>query len=331
MAVCGCGGARDRASAPGLPFLFLLLLASDVAASPAPASIHVPPDLLRDNKQIEASGIVWAPPLERYLVVSDDTGRKGRRHSPWVFAMTRQGVLDRTPIPIRGIDRLNDAEAICAGPDGTYYLATSHSRNKEGESNPARRMLIKLRLAGRELVAEGRLDLTAVGDRTGGGLLEVAGLDPAGALEIEGISASGTALLVGLRSPLTTSGEAVILRVDRVADAFRAGRIPAGSVTMFRSLDLSNRGGTARRGVSDLLDLPDGSLVLLANSPKGGADDGGGALYWLRPGNRTPTVLREFPRLRPEGVTLAEDGRSLMVVFDSGSDLPRWASLPLPR
>jgi hypothetical protein len=194
-------------------------------------------------------------------------------------------------------------------------------------------MLLHLRLSGRDLSVEGRLDLTTATDANGRGLLAIAGVDPAGALDIEGLSWAQGVLYVGLKSPLAIDGAAVILRLDHAVEAFANGRIAPGSLTRFReaSLPVTHGGTTVQRGVSDLLNLPDGSLVVLANSPKGLPSDDGGAMYWLRPGAKAATLLREFPGLKPEGVTLSEDGRGLVVVFDTDRDPPLWTRMPLPR
>src|ERR1041385_4823353 len=116
------------------------------APSDAPSAIEVPTALQRENGTIEPSGVVWAAPLNRYLVVSDDTGTEDRKHLPRVMAMSRQGAFDETPVPILGVDKLNDPEAICRGPDGSFFLTTSHSPNKKGRTSAARRMLLHLRL-----------------------------------------------------------------------------------------------------------------------------------------------------------------------------------------
>ena len=310
LVAIGIGGA-DAANAPGTP-----------------ASMEVPDALRQQNERIEASGIVWATTLQRYLIVSDDTGIGDHKHRPWIFAMNRQGVLDATPITIRGIDELNDAEAICAGPDGTFFLTTSHSLNQKGRARPARRMLLQLGLEGRALRVLGQLDLTATQER--GGLLGLAGLDPGGSLDIEAITYREGALLVGLKAPLTTQGGAVILRLDRPVEVLRAGRIPAGSLSRFleSTLEATRSHGIVRRGISDLVGLPDGSLVLVANSPKGMPGDGGGAMYRLR--GSAAVLVREFPGLKPEGVTLAEDGKGLVLVFDTDLHRPLWTRVALP-
>ncbi len=300
-------------------------------ASPTP--IRVPSELRRENERLEPSGVVWSAELDRYLVVSDDTGTKGRKHRPWVFSMSRHGAFDSAPIVIRGIDELNDPEAICAGPDGTFFLTTSHSENRKGRTEPARRMLLHLRLAGRALEVLGRLDLAAARAPNGGGLLEIAGLDPAEGPDIEALAFHHGALLIGFKAPLTSRGSAVILRLEGAPEALRTGRITAGSLTRFGepALRATRAGASVGRGISDLASLPDGSLVLLANSPKGMPGDGGGAMYWLKAGDSTAVLLHEFPGLKPEGVTLAEDGRGLVLVFDNDLRPPLWARWPLPH
>ena len=75
--------------------------------------------------------------------------------------------------------------------------------------------------------------------------------------------------------------------------------------------------------------LPDGSLVLLGNSPKRMPRDGGGALWWLRPG-QAPQLLRRFLGQKPEGLALTEDRRALLIVIDRDREPPLWAMQPLP-
>ena len=305
------------------------------ASSPkAPKLMQMPAALVRGNYRIEASGVAWAPSLDRFLVVSDDTMNGANKHLPAVFGMSPQGALDSTPIMILGVTELNDAESICAGPDGTFFLTTSHSLNTKGKSSASRRMLLHLSLKGRELSVEGHpLDLTTATDADGRGLLGIAGLDPAGSLDIEGLTWSHGALYIGLKSPLTARGSAVILRFDHPLDAFKSGIIPSGAISRFRevALPVGHGGGSIHRGVAELLFLPDGSLIVLANAPKGLPADNGGGVFWLRPGATSATMLREFPGFKPEGVALSKDGHNLVVVFDTGNDPPRWTQMPLPH
>lgn len=306
--------------------LFAPVLALALALAPVPAPMRVPDALLAQTCMPEPSGAVWSAQLARYLIVSDDTGDKARgtNHAPWLFAMGPDGALDPEPVPIAGIDKLNDAEALCAGPDGQYFLATSHAQNRKGQDRPERRRLLLLALDGRALQIRGALDLA--------GAIADAGVVPPGAVDIEGLAYRAGALYVGLKAPQTAAGGALVLRADRIERALQTGVLPAGDLRVFAEVPLRVDGaaGPVTQGVSDLSFLPDGSLVLLANSPKHRPADGGGALWQLR-AQQAPRLLRRFPGLKPEGVTLTADRRALLIVFDRDRQPPLWLRQELPR
>lgn len=301
----------------------------------APLPVIVPPALTTTTSQPELSGLVWSGPLQRYLVVTDDSGHsdQGTRHTPVVLGMDAGGVLDPSPIPILGIKKLNDAEAICAGPKGTFFLVTSHSLNKEGESKRPRRQLLHLEQRGRALRVLGNVDLTQI--EGGQSLLAIAGLPSSAPLDIEALAFRDGALFVGLKSPLTAGGAATILRLSNAVQVLRSGRVPRGGLTLWAQLTFCvvKDGSRVCQGFSDMLFLADGSLVASANAPKGGPTDGGGAIWWAKPpvGKSTPVLLHRFPGLKPEGVAFSPGGKSLAVVFDTGLTLaPLWAEIPLP-
>jgi hypothetical protein len=314
-------------------------------ASPkSPTLIAVPASLWERSATLEPSGVVWVPKLDRYLVVSDDTGDAANHHQPWVLAMTRAGAFDEAPVAIAGLDALNDAESICAGPDGLFFLVTSHSPNKRGHDPESRRELLLLELAGRGLRVVGRVDLTTAraadatsAPRAGetGSLLALAGLPVDGRLDIEAVTFHDGALLIGLKSPLSAKDGAVVLRLAAPVAALRAGKLPPGAVTRLWELALhvDVAGHPIPQGIADLTTLPDGSVVLVANAPKGRARDDGGALYHFQPskaGQAVPRLVRRFPGLHPEGVTLAADGKDLVLVFDNNTGPPLWMHQPLP-
>jgi hypothetical protein len=327
----------ERALPPLVAWLCAACAAAPMAsaaapvAPPAPARIAVPEGLARRSATLEPSGVVWAAALDRYLIVSDDTGQAGDHHQPWVLAMSATGAFDETPVPLLGVDALNDAESICAGPGGRFFLTTSHSLDKRGRERTARDMLLLLGLEGRALRVLGRVDLTTARAADGAGsLLSIAGLPPDGRLDIEAITYRDGALLVGLKSPLTAAGGAVVLRLAAPVEALRAGRLPPGAVTRRWELPLRGDAGAVPEGIADLTSLPDGRLAVLANSPKGREKDGGGSLYWYAPATGAVTFVHQWPGLHPEGVTLAKDGREIVIVFDTNTGPPLWTRWPLP-
>jgi hypothetical protein len=315
--------------------LMSALLAGQVTiADTAVRPVTVPPELASVTSNPEFSGIVWSKRRKRYLVVTDDSGRReqGSNHLPLLLGLSEQGALDPHPIPIRGVDHINDPESICAGPDDTFFLVTSHSPNLSNKTPTSRRQLLQLRDAGDAFAVIGRVDLTEVKGQHS--LLSLVGLPPEGRLDIEAVTYHDGAIFIGFKSPLTDDGRAVVARLSEPLKALRTRQIAPASLTRFvaPALCVEVSGMKVCQGISDLLFLPDGSLVLAANAPKGGPKDHGGALWHLPApvGKRPPLPLRRFSDLKPEGVTLSPSGRSLVVVFDRDQAEPEWAELPVP-
>jgi hypothetical protein len=310
------------------------LVLAQAAPAPVVRAIAVPAELAAVTSNPELSGIVWSPTSRRYLAVTDDAGlhARGTNHRPMLLGITEAGSFEKTPIAIAGVKAINDAESICAGPDGTYFLVTSHSPNHENKTSGARRQLLQLKEEKAGLRVLAAMDLTKV--RGAESLLALAGLPPDGRLDIEAVTHHDGALFIGFKSPLTLAGEAVVLRVAEPLQALRTGKLRASAAGRFAafSLCVDGKGEKVCQGISDMTFLPDGSLVLSANAPKGGPKDHGGAV-WHVPvpvGKSQPVLLARFPKLKPEGVTLSPDGRSLVVVFDCDEKIPKWTELPLP-
>jgi len=293
----------------------------------APVDVTVPAALKAKTCPPELSGVTWVPPLSRYLAVSDDTGLLDTAswHSPWLFAFDEQGVFDPTPVVIEGLESLDDAESITPGPKGTFFLTTSHTINKSGKSKPARRQLLWLALEGKRLTVKGNMDLTTIGmDRL------VTGKEDE--LDIEAIAYREGALYVGFKAPLDAEGRAAIARLENVTGAFDKVKPAAivGVVWARPKLEVPAAEGLAPEGITDLLFLPDGRLVVAANAPKSGKPDGGGAVWLLAKPDAKPVLLQRFLGLKPEGLTLSPDGKRVVVVFDRGQDPSQWAQLPVP-
>ncbi|MBN2573422.1 MAG: hypothetical protein JXP73_02540 [Deltaproteobacteria bacterium] len=305
------------------------------AGEPEVRALVVPPTLAAATSNPELSGIAWSQSRQRYLVVTDDAGlrREDTNHAPLLLGLREDGIFDQAPIPIRGVKRINDPESICAGPDGGYFLITSHSPNREGKTGASRRQLLHLAEAKTGLRVMARLDLTKIkGSAT---LLELAGLPPDGRLDIEAIAFRDGAVFVGFKSPLSDKHEAVIVRLPNVAQSLRAGKLRPNAIERFAAVPLCVAGAAGDpvcQGISDMTFLADGSLVVSANAPKGGPKDHGGALWHLPSpvGKRAPVLLHRFATLKPEGVTPSASGRALKVVFDCDHKTPKWTEVPLP-
>ncbi len=81
-----------------------------------------------------------------------------------------------------------------------------------------------------------------------------------------------------------------------------------------------------------MLFLDDGSLLIAANAPKDGPDDGGGTIWWIpEPGGPgAPRLLHRFPEVRPEGLAFSPGRAGVVVVFDRGQRAPLWAEIAVP-
>jgi len=288
------------------------------------AALIVPikvPRAVSDRTGLELSGAAWSPALKRYILVSDDINEEGAKHTPQLFALSEAGELDSTPIKIEGISELNDPESISPGPDGTLFVCTSHSPNKKGHLPESRRRLLQLSLgADRKAKIIGQVDLTDARDSDGKSVW------PEGALDIEGIAYRDGALYIGLKAPLAVDGSASIMRLSDVVSVLKSGIVPLGALTLWSRgrFCVPHDGKTVCEGIADLAFLPDGSLLAAGNAPKGMPTDGGGSLWKLTAPNRAPVLLKRFEGLKPEGVALAPDHTSAIVVFDTDGRQPQW-------
>jgi hypothetical protein len=310
-----------------------------VAAAPSnePGQVEIPAVLRARVPMLEMSGLAWSASLDRYLVVIDDSvdEQEGNRHGPFVLALSRDGKVDKEPVPVVGVDAIDDAESITAGPNDTYFLLTSHSPNRRGRIHRSRCQLLALKLENRKLLVtaainllDGRHDLVDE--------LVALGLPESTTVDLEGIGYHDGTLYIGCKAPLMPDGSALILRLDRFADAFARGRLPKRSLSAWGEVKLavpSPTGGLVSEGIADLFFAPDGALYLCANSPKGAAQkDGGGTLWRVadqQGGRMKAEIVHRFSQLKPEGVTAAPDGRTLTLVFDRDRLDPLWMRLPL--
>jgi len=318
----------------------------DSATSAGPAPILVP-NALRERTRFEPSGLAWVAERSRFLVASDDTGWPGREdHAPWLFWMDRNGVVAPDPVVIEGIPELNDVESLTRRADGSLFAMCSQSVSRRGHRPRSRTLLIRMRLDGDRLVATGAASLAEAIAASGGpefwerlGLVERdarvrARFDRV--LNLEGLAADGEDLLLGVKQPMAADGRLVIWRLSQADRFIETGRLPEGALSVFArvEIDRASEVPSARAGISDLLRLPDGGLLILAVflDASGVLPWGGAVLHVAAPvdspGPRA-RLLRAFPGLKPEGVAwVPPDG--LFMVFDRDRETPLFLRIPFP-
>jgi hypothetical protein len=285
--------------------------AAEVEKEPQPQNVVVPAAVRAVTVPLELSGVRWVPALQRYLVVSDDTGLEGnkRKGAPYLFTLSEAGVVDAKPVVLEGVERVDDLESIALGSTpAEFFAVTSHSLTKKGKARAERRQLLRIELNEGRFTVKESVDLDALG------LTKLAG----GQLDVEAMDARKHVLTLGLKAPLDAQGRAQLFTLDWDTKKFAP----------WRAVKLEVSG--VREGVSDLLFLADGRALLTSTRPKGveGADPGG-ALWLLAP-DEEPVLLQRFPGLKPEGVSLTPDGKRVKLVFDRGAATPQWLEVALP-
>jgi multidrug resistance efflux pump len=306
---------------------------SSTPAADATAPLIIPKSLLTRSR-FEPSGIIWLEKLQRYLVVSDDTGfEKVNDHTPWLFTVGRDGTVDPAPLVIEGIEQVNDLEGIAAAMDGRIYLIASQSSNKKGILRPTRTIFLVARLSENRLISEGHVYLTEALAEAGHADpsffaslgLTFNGIQEEPAIEIEGLAWHRGALFLGLKQPLDSLGHALIWKIENPDSLFRRKSLSGAALTLWKKVSLPVEGIPA--GISDILPLTDGSLLLTATNTRGGA------LFLAAvtaDAELQVTNLRSFPGLKPEGLCLSPD-RRLVVIFDQQQKKPLWMHMELPQ
>lgn len=303
-----------------------------VAEGVVPKPIVVPGSLAARTR-FEPSGIVWSAARRRYIVVSDDTGLADTtEHAPWVFTMDESGNVDADPIVIEGIKGFSDVESIAVAPDGGLWLLASQSLSKKGKRPGARQFFGKVELTATSAKATGSVSLAKLLDASTLGALA---LPDSNDLDIEGMTATAAGgLLLGLKGPVDGKG-APIWHMPDPDRVLANGALDSGDLVLFGHVPLTVRvnGAAVRGGISDLLELPSGELLVTATSA--GAIDPrsqDGALFLVDDRSKlaSPRLLWTFPALKPEGVALGPQSDALVLVFDAGAATPQWMEQPWP-
>ena len=296
--------------------------------------MSVPPELALHSR-FEPSGVSWQPELLRYLVVSDDTGVPAAfDHAPWLFTMAVDGSVDPAPVAVMGVPELNDLEAVTKDIDGTVYVLSSQSYSKSGARHSSRTAFLRLQPRERSYDVTGELHIAEALDAADPSVLTRLGI-PSGTreLEIEGLSMHAGAAYFGLKAPLDAAGRAMIWRLPDVRAAFDRGRIDVDRIELWASVPLSVEADHREvpGGVSDLLFLPDGSLLIATTPSDADATAESGSVVHVsdpQPGVLEPRTVRSFAGLRPEGLSIAPTPGRFLVVFDAGEGTPSWIELP---
>jgi multidrug resistance efflux pump len=334
----------DAVAGPALPDPPSARPVAPAEAAPVPLKV---PGALAAATRVEPSGLIWVPELDRYLVVTDDTGPDSDdSHPPLLLALARDGAFDEKPIRVEGIDVWNDLESIARTADGSLWVLSSQTVSAKGKRPRDRTLLVRLAVEDGKVRATGHASLYDALLAAPAEAVEGLGLGerPAGLgtrtwapeLNVEGMTGDGDGLLLGVKKPLDGEGRAVLWRLARPADLIRTGRLEPGDFVVWGRVALATA-SSGRAGIADLLRVPGGGLAILAvavaDGPGKPPPDGA---LWFVPAPGTGGVLagtkvRDFPGLRAEGLALAPSGDGLAIVFDRDAETPLWLRTPVPR
>ena len=302
--------------------LILLIIQVDPGAgesayppTSAPADIDVRIELPK-SRQIEASGLVWYPPGEVYLLVSDE-------HAA-LFELSHDGVL-RARIDLDDGDDVDDLESI--SQDGGYlYLAASTSKNRKDEWRAERGKFLRIKLHRGALVSSESIDLaTLLAELANNPRTEAhlrAFLNAAfesGTIDVEAHAVRDNRLYLGFKAPFDADASSIILQLDDI-DGLFAGSPPTGSI--WHRVDLGTATNGKPRRLSDFV-FADDDIYLLSIAAAGSKSIS--FLWRYHPDSGELTPVAEYPGLKAEGISLDPGAKTATIVFDGGGKSPsRW-------
>ncbi|MBN1350111.1 HlyD family efflux transporter periplasmic adaptor subunit [candidate division KSB1 bacterium] len=287
---------------------------------------------LWEKTRFEPSGIVWLPDVEKYLIVSDDTGIQGTQseHAPWVFLMDQNGQVESKPVSLKGIDAVNDLEAITPAGNGIFYLVSSQNISKKNTRQCERQLIIKVEQEGNQYVVRGQVQLLSLllrsytGQELGDLGLEQLEADGLPVLNIEGVAFHDRALFLALKEPVSSQG-AIIWKIVDVENIFNTQALAPNQVSVYGYVQ-SGRDRNEIAGLSDLMFDQDGKLWALSSIVRADGSERFGGFYRINhfvDGRLEATRICSFPELKPEGICL-KGAKRFMIVFDRDNENPQF-------
>jgi hypothetical protein len=271
---------------------------------------------LGEKYSIEPSGLTYLPDLKKFLIVSDDTDED---KSPVVFLMNPDGELEEQPLLIPGVKKVADLESVSAVGDSVYFLS-GQGLNKKGKNKSSRNLFIKSTRTGMTLKdsksVELRDQLIAAIQNSKDADVQKAfkGFDPK-EFEIESHYIDKGDLYVGVKAPLMSTTESVILKIPDVEKLFATSKISEPKVARLIHLELSGR-------VHRLTDLSMIDGHLYATTSCKGADCGA---VWKLADSKNPALLAFYDGLKPEGLAYDPQAKSILVTFDGKNNKAKFA------
>jgi multidrug resistance efflux pump len=302
--------------------------------TPAVMPMEVPQNLWHKTR-FEPSAVAWLSDLQRFLIVSDDTGIQdaGNDHAPYLFLMAENGKVAAVPVPLSGIEKVNDLEAIAPAGNGTFYLISSQNISKKNKRPGSRELIIKVQRDNEKFVVLGQVpflslllrsyslaELRALG-------LEQFEADGLPVLNIEGAAFHDHALYLGLKEPISNKG-AIIWKLENVDDIFKMQKLTLNQLSVYGYVQLGQHKNKSA-GISDLMFDQNGRLWALSTIVDAGNDHQLGGLHRIdrfADGRLEATRIFNFPNLKPEGIC-QPGAEKFLIVFDLDNETPLFCNI----
>ena len=295
--------------------------------------MQVPANLMKTTR-FEPSGVAWLPDSSQYLIVSDDTGLqdKPNDHAPYVFLMNEFGNVKSNPVPLNGIDTVNDLESITPAGDDTFLLVSSQNISKKNRRPGSRELILKVKRNGNKISVLEQVHLLSLllNSYTLQELKNL-GLDQYEAdgqpvLNIEGAAVRDRTLYLGLKEPVSPKG-AIIWKLDSFDKIFRTDKLAPGQLTIYGYVQLAQN---RRTGFSDLMFDSNGVLWALSTTVGNEGIQVGGLhrIDRFTDGHLEAFRIYNFPGMKPEGICPNGSG-GYLIVFDLDNDNPRFCTVNL--
>ncbi len=305
-------------------------------AAPLPASkknkvtlkegtITVPPELARRTR-FEPSALTWLDDLQRFIVLSDDTGWKNSNDkTPWIFLMDRFGNVENQPLLVRGVKKFNDLEAIAVESKDILWFVSSQNTSKKGKRKSSREKIYKVRREGRSFEVIKSIEfLSALEKSYTSDQLKQLGLialdrDGRKLLNIEGAAWKDGSLYLGLKQPLD-GNKAMVWKLDNPSQLLDTGKLSPNQLQRFAEFPLGDPPGGS---ISSLAFDASGVLHGLSTIANAGTERQIGRYFRLQ-SNGASEILNAFPGKKAEGLAFFEGGKAF-IAFDADQGAPTFA------
>lgn len=302
-------------------------------AQPGPASASTEPEVIvvpegvKARSKFEPSGALYLPDLHKFAVISDDTDDDD---TPYVFLMNSDGTLDTNLLQVNGLKKISDVESIASENDKEFYLVSSMTKNSKGNKKKGRTLLSRIRREGTLLTAVKTLEFRdSLVDA-----LKGSPLDPLTKmrskfdddLEIEASMIRGGKLIVALKNPLDDQDRSVVIDLGSVSDIMTNGKVQAKDVTVWKTIKFPLFNSKSVH-MTDMIQIDDQRLLVSTMSKGHGR---AGRVWLIDLKTDEPALLATYPSYTPEGLAYDSKNGDVLVVFDEGSDDPRFSKLKVP-